>query len=56
MSVCMYVRPASRPSDEVWVFPAVYRMIFQNSMRHTTASAFSALAAPLAMPLDSWRH
>jgi len=26
-----------------WLFPAAYRMIFQNSMRHTTASAFSAL-------------
>jgi len=24
-----------------WVLPAMYRMIFQNSMRHTTASAFT---------------
>mmetsp|Transcript_30003 Transcript_30003/g.68101 ORF Transcript_30003/g.68101 Transcript_30003/m.68101 type:complete len:247 (+) Transcript_30003:72-812(+) len=27
----------------VWVLPAVYRMIFQNSMRHTTASAFTVI-------------
>merc|ERR1711957_252030 len=27
----------------VWALPAVYRMIFQNSMRHTTASAFTGL-------------
>merc|ERR1719436_125328 len=26
-----------------WLLPAAYRMIFQNSMRHTTASAFSAV-------------
>merc|ERR1712046_144381 len=27
----------------VWVLPAMYRMIFQNSMRHTTASAFTVI-------------
>jgi hypothetical protein len=27
----------------VWLFPAAYRMIFTNSMRHTTASAFTLL-------------
>lgn len=27
----------------VWILPAMYRMIFQNSMRHTTASAFTGL-------------
>merc|ERR1712083_1122746 len=27
----------------VWVLPAAYRMVFQNSMRHTTASAFSGI-------------
>eukprot|EP00927_Polykrikos_kofoidii_P038133 TRINITY_DN3240_c0_g2_i1.p1 TRINITY_DN3240_c0_g2~~TRINITY_DN3240_c0_g2_i1.p1 ORF type:complete len:250 (+),score=31.64 TRINITY_DN3240_c0_g2_i1:84-833(+) len=27
----------------VWILPAAYRMIFQNSMRHTTAAAFSSL-------------
>merc|ERR1719484_257140 len=27
----------------VWAFPAAYRMLFQNSMRHTTASAFTLL-------------
>jgi len=27
----------------VWVVPAAYRMIFQNSMRHTTASVFTGL-------------
>merc|ERR1712232_472149 len=26
-----------------WVFPAAYRMIFQNSMRHTTASVFTVI-------------
>merc|ERR1712107_26481 len=26
-----------------WVLPAAYRMIFQNSMRHTTASAFTVI-------------
>jgi len=27
----------------VWVLPAAYRMIFQNSMRHTTASVFTVI-------------
>eukprot|EP00933_Yihiella_yeosuensis_P015797 TRINITY_DN13660_c0_g1_i1.p1 TRINITY_DN13660_c0_g1~~TRINITY_DN13660_c0_g1_i1.p1 ORF type:complete len:241 (-),score=44.39 TRINITY_DN13660_c0_g1_i1:159-881(-) len=27
----------------VWVLPAMYRMIFQNSMRHTTASVFTVI-------------
>jgi hypothetical protein len=27
----------------VWAFPAAYRMIFSNSMRHTTASAFTMI-------------
>lgn len=27
----------------VWALPAVYRMIFQNSMRHTTASFFTMI-------------
>merc|ERR1712039_883038 len=27
----------------VWALPAAYRMIFQNSMRHTTASAFTMI-------------
>jgi len=27
----------------VWVVPAAYRMIFQNSMRHTTASVFTGI-------------
>eukprot|EP00811_Abedinium_folium_P007965 NODE_17352_length_947_cov_13.303659.p1 GENE.NODE_17352_length_947_cov_13.303659~~NODE_17352_length_947_cov_13.303659.p1 ORF type:complete len:220 (+),score=51.95 NODE_17352_length_947_cov_13.303659:105-764(+) len=27
----------------VWLIPAAYRLIFQNSMRHTTASFFSVL-------------
>merc|ERR1719361_2957112 len=27
----------------VWLLPAAYRLIFQNSMRHTTAAAFNAL-------------
>ena len=27
----------------VWALPAAYRLIFQNSMRHTTASAFTGL-------------
>merc|ERR1719189_2541235 len=27
----------------VWLLPAAYRMIFQNSMRHTTASAFTVI-------------
>merc|ERR1719313_1321905 len=27
----------------VWVLPAMYRMLFQNSSRHTTASAFAGL-------------
>jgi len=27
----------------VWIFPACYRLIFQNSMRGTTASAFNGL-------------
>merc|ERR1719443_738011 len=27
----------------VWLLPAAYRMIFQNSMRHTTASVFSGI-------------
>merc|ERR1711990_285785 len=26
-----------------WVLPAAYRMIFQNSMRHTTASVFTVI-------------
>merc|ERR1712007_86841 len=27
----------------VWLLPAAYRMIFQNSMRHTTASVFTVI-------------
>merc|ERR1712066_460869 len=27
----------------VWALPGVYRLIFQNSMRHTTASAYTGL-------------
>eukprot|EP00931_Biecheleriopsis_adriatica_P072270 TRINITY_DN4639_c0_g1_i1.p1 TRINITY_DN4639_c0_g1~~TRINITY_DN4639_c0_g1_i1.p1 ORF type:complete len:258 (-),score=55.90 TRINITY_DN4639_c0_g1_i1:178-879(-) len=27
----------------VWILPAMYRMIFQNSMRHTTASVFTVI-------------
>merc|ERR1712032_1017897 len=27
----------------VWALPAAYRLIFQNSMRHTTASAFTMI-------------
>merc|ERR1712113_111644 len=26
-----------------WLLPAAYRMLFQNSMRHTTASAFTVI-------------